>query len=113
MRSKVERRHRLQVLVETQTQGSDGSVEKTWDHLYTIWGDIEEISSREFIAAKAESFELTSRITVASKARSVLNETMRLRHGNRLFKIVGFTNNRDGDCFVMAVEGPETSDGGI
>lgn len=113
MRSKAERRHRLQVLVEVQTQGSDGSVEKTWTVAHTIWGDIEEISSREFIAAKAESFELTSRITVSSKARSVLNETMRLQHGARLFDIVGFTNSRDGDCFVMAVEGPRTTDGGI
>lgn len=111
MRSKAERRHRLQVLVETQVQGADGSVSKVWTPQYTIYGDIEEISSREFIAAKAEMFEVTSRITVAAKVRSILNETMRLRHGDRVFAIVGFTRSRDGDCFVMAKEGPETGVG--
>lgn len=113
MRSKAQRRHRVKVLQKIQTQGSDGSFEKTWSPMYTVWADIEEISSREFIAAKGEAFELTSRITVSSKARSLLNETMRLKHGDRVFSIVGFTNNRHGDCFVMAVEGPRTSDGGI
>lgn len=75
-------RHRLVLQAPVEVQDvNNGAVTTTWQNLANIWGAIEPLSAREFIASDTIDSEITTRITIRYRAN--ISAKMRLYHAKK------------------------------
>lgn len=81
-----------------------------WVEIATVWGRVEPLSAREFIAAGTFQSEVTTRITI--RYRSDITRFMRIVYREKIYSISGILpDNRSGleyltlPCFEGVNEG--------
>ena len=81
-------RHRitLQRFVKTQDP-TTGLISEEWVDDATVWASVEPLSGRDFIAARAQQSEISSRVVI--RYRPDVDSTMRLVHRGRIYSIEG------------------------
>lgn len=82
-------RHRVIFQVKTADRDPKTGefLEAVWVEFATVWAAFEPLSSREFLAAKAEQSEATARIVI--RYRPGVLPTMRIIHRGEIYSIVG------------------------
>ena len=70
-----------------------GEVAREWQLVAEVWGAIEPLSAREFIAAQSTQSRVSARITIRYKAG--LNAAMRIVHGSTVYNIEGILPDKD------------------
>ena len=61
-------RHRLVLQRGTATQDSYGQTTTTWTTLGTVWGAVEPLAGREYLEARQQQTDLTTRVRVRHHA---------------------------------------------
>lgn len=67
--------HKLRIEQKTETQSSSGAVGVTWALLATVWGDLQPLTGKEFIAAE----QMTSKIEAKAYIRYRTDVTANMR----------------------------------
>ena len=81
-------RHRLLIQKPVTTQNtSTGEMQVTWTDVASVWGSMEPLSAREFIAANAEKSEVTGKAVI--RHRDDVDETMRIVYRGKTHNILG------------------------
>jgi len=81
-----ELRHRITIQKTTTIQDEAGQPIETWQDVCTVWAKIEDLSGREYLAAKQVlANEVTTRITI--RWRNDVEPTMRVIEGQQIFDI--------------------------
>lgn len=81
-------RHRLLIQKPVTTQNtSTGEMQITWTDVASVWGSMEPLSAREFIAANAEQSEVTGKAVI--RYRDDVNATMRIVYRGKTHNIMG------------------------
>lgn len=70
-----------------------GEMVESWADLATVWGSIEGVSGREFLASSAEHSQTTHRITIYH--RDDLTPTMRLVSGSTEYQVKALLPQND------------------
>ena len=80
-------RHRITIERQDNVQAEDtGAIVTGWTELAaSVPASVEPVSGRDYIAAAQAGSSITARITV--RYRSNLNASMRIRHGNTIYRI--------------------------
>lgn len=66
-----------------------------WVDIADVWGRVEPLSARDFIAASAVQSEVSARITI--RYRTDVTPTTRILHRDRIYNITGvLADNRSG-----------------
>lgn len=89
-------RHRLTIQYPVETQNQDtGAIDVVWTDVATVWGSIEPISAREFIAAQSEDSKVSTRITI--RYRNDIDAKMRLYHAakGQYYNIEGVLSDKE------------------
>lgn len=89
-------RHRLVLQRPIQTQDANtGSIQNTWETVATVWGAIEPVNVRAFIAAQSEVNKVTSKIII--RYRDDVSPRWRVLHEAKgLFYIIeGVLSDKD------------------
>ena len=96
-------RHRLQVQQQGQTQDpATGDLITGWQDVKKIWGSIQPLSVRDFIAAGANQSEVSGRIVI--RADDAITPAMRLVYIKKsvAYEIVGILPDADtGESYMM------------
>jgi SPP1 family predicted phage head-tail adaptor len=77
---------RVQLQEATETQDGYGAVVKGWATTATPWGEVKDLSGREFFAAQQENAEVTTRIRM--RYRAGVMPKMRAIANGRTFDIL-------------------------
>jgi SPP1 family predicted phage head-tail adaptor len=97
-------RHRVTIQQVTEARDTFGGIERTWATLATVWAAVEPLSGREYLAAKQQEAETTTRIRI--RYRSGITSQMRVIWGEASYEIVSVipdpTNARE--LVLMCVE---------
>lgn len=98
-------RHRLVLQSKTETRDSYGGSVITWTTQTTVWGAIEPLSGREYLAQRQVQAEAKVRIVI--RYHSTIDETWRVKHGGLYYDIVDVLNEntRDRQLILMCREG--------
>lgn len=81
-------RHRITLQRPGLTQDPlSGEMVPGWDLVATVWGSVEPLSAREFIAAQAGQSEVSARIVI--RHRADVDATMRALHRGKVYNIHG------------------------
>lgn len=81
-------RQRITLILATATQSpTGGSPKTTYADGPTIWANIEPLSTRDVIQAKAAGSQVTLRCII--RYRKDINTTMRIRYDGKTYKIDG------------------------
>ena len=64
-----------------------GEMVPGWQDVATVWGSVEPLSAREFIAAQAGQSEIGARMLI--RYRAGVDATMRARHRGKVYNIHG------------------------
>lgn len=95
-------RHRLTIQRQSQTQNTTtGEITVAWVDVATVWGAIEPLSAREFIAANAQQSQVTAKLVI--RYRSDVDATMRAVHGSKLYNIEGVLPDKDSGLEYMTL----------
>lgn len=87
-------RHQVTLQFRTETQDPDtGAITQAWADVDTVWGRVEPLSAREFIASQASQAKVTARVTIRYRADVV--PTMRLVHRGLTYNIEGVLPDKD------------------
>ena len=79
-------RHRVTIQEKgTVERNSYGEEVITWAEVDTVWGSVEPLLGKEFLAAKREGAEVTTRIRI--RYRSGITPTMRVVWGSHTYDI--------------------------
>jgi SPP1 family predicted phage head-tail adaptor len=85
-RSKIsDFRHRLQFQEKMTVKDEEGNSVTKWNTVFTVWGSVEGLRGREYLAAGALSSEATYRIRI--RYRKGVRTNMRILYGERVFEI--------------------------
>lgn len=78
-----------------EVQDSSGDLIQEWVNVATVWGAIEPLSGREFMAAQAEQSKVVARLTV--RYRNDIDATMRIFHAYKdaYYNIEGVLSDKD------------------
>lgn len=79
-------------------------IDDNWGCVATVWAAINPISGREFYAAEQSQSEVTHK--VICRYRAGLRNDMRIKYGDRVFKILSIINweERCESLLIMAKE---------
>ena len=81
-------RHRLLIQKPVTTQNQQtGEMVVTWTDVASVWGSMEPLSAREFIAANAEQSEVMGKAVI--RYRDDVDATMRIIHRGKTHNILG------------------------
>lgn len=81
-------RHRIRFEEPAATQDPlTGEMVTGWQEVATVWGSLEPLSARDFIAAQANQSEITARILI--RYRDGITPQMRAVHRGKAYKIHG------------------------
>ena len=90
-------RHRLALRQNLPVQRDENNVpipgSGGWQTVDTIWGRVEPLSARDFIAASAAQSEVTARITI--RYRPGITAAMRILHEDTVYTISGILPDPD------------------
>ena len=91
--------NRVQLQRSIETRLSDGSVNREWIQMETVWARIEPITGREYWNAEQVKSELTHMVVI----RYMTNVTSRCRllFNNRILNILGVVNVEEQDVFLQ------------
>ena len=62
-------------------------VAASWTDVCAVWADIEPLSSREWMALQQMQGEVTAKVRI--RYRSGITSDMRIKHGCRIYQIIG------------------------
>lgn len=71
-------RHRLQLQKLVDAEDSSGEIVRDYENVVEVWGSIEPVSGREFVAAQQINSEITTRIVI--RWRKGVEATNRILH---------------------------------
>ena len=107
-------RHRLALQQATETRGDAGGVVKTFATQATVWGAIEPLSSKEYLAIQQTQAEATVRVVI--RYRSDIDDTWRILDTadspNTVYTIEGQPineNNRNRSLVIMCSQGVKSA----
>ncbi|OJX04580.1 MAG: head-tail adaptor protein [Burkholderiales bacterium 70-64] len=81
-------RHRVTIQRRIETRDPiTGATSYGWADVATLWGAVEPLSAREFIAAQAAHSQVSARITI--RFRDDITAAMRVLHGATAYDIEG------------------------
>lgn len=95
-------RHRITLqryVEEIDTDGEvvqdpvSGSVSHVWQDVATVWGAIEPLSAREFIASQAVQSQVTGKLII--RYRADVDATCRALHNGKIYQIHGVLADKD------------------
>jgi SPP1 family predicted phage head-tail adaptor len=97
-------RHRVTIQQRAGTQDSYGQEDDDWNDVDTVWAAVEPLRGREFLEARREGAEVTTRIV--TRYRSGITPAMRVSYDSRTFDIVSVINvdERDSELQLMCRE---------
>jgi len=80
-----ELRHR--VMLQRKTIVTDALLQQTevWEDVATVWAAVDQLSGREYAAARQTASEATVKVTV--RYRPDVAADMRVLYGNRIFEV--------------------------
>ncbi|EZP75007.1 phage head-tail adaptor [Parageobacillus genomosp. 1] len=85
-RSKIsDFRHRLHFQEKKTVKDDEGNSVTQWNTVFTVWGSVEGLRGREYLAAGALSSEATYRIRI--RYRKGVRPSMRILYEERVFEI--------------------------
>lgn len=98
-------RHRLQLQSKTESRTASGASTFTWTTDSTVWGGIEPLSGKEYVAASQVQNEEKVRIVIRYHAS--IDETWRVVNGGKYYSIhsVINSNERNRDLILMCSQG--------
>ena len=98
-------RHRLTLQSRTETRSATGSVTTAWATEGTVWGAIEPISGKEYLALAQTQNETAVRIVL--RYYSGLDESWRVVSGGKAYSIQSLinTDERDHTITLMCSQG--------
>lgn len=78
-----------------EVQDSNGELMQQWVDVATVWGAIEPLSAREFIAAQAEQSKVTGKIII--RYRGDIDSSMRIFHAFKgvYYNIEGLLSDKE------------------
>jgi SPP1 family predicted phage head-tail adaptor len=96
-------RHRVDIQARTNIQdATTGEVVPTWSTVYSsVPAKIEPLSVREFMAAKADQSDITTRITI--RYRTGLSAEMRILHGSTIYNPAGFLPDKESGLEYLTI----------
>lgn len=81
-------RHRLLIQKPVTTQNPNtGEMQITWTDVASVWGSMEPLSAREFIAANAQQSEVKGKAVI--RHRDDVDATMRIVYRGKTHNILG------------------------
>lgn len=80
-------RNRITIQQRSVTRNDVGEEVESWSTWNSVWAQIEPVSSREFLEARAQGAEISHRVTI--RAIDGLTHEMRVLFGSRVLDIVG------------------------
>jgi SPP1 family predicted phage head-tail adaptor len=92
---------RLTIQQPSATTNVRGGKTKGWEDLATVWGSLDSLSGREFFEAHQTETEISTRIRI--RYMDGLNTYMRIKYGDRYFKIVSIIKS-DAEIVIMSAE---------
>jgi SPP1 family predicted phage head-tail adaptor len=87
-------RHRVRI--ERPVEGRDANglrTGPTWELVARVWAEVRPLSARDFAAAEAPGSKVVARITI--RARTDVDATMRVVHGQAVYAITGVLPDPD------------------
>ena len=98
-------RHRLDLQQLTETRGSMGGITKSFTTQDTVWGAIEPVSGKEYLATDQTQNETMVRIVI--RYHATIDETWRVLNDSIAYSIVAVLNenNRDRMLTLMCRQG--------
>ncbi len=92
-------RHRIELQRQTETTDETGQTNESWQTYARPWAEIIPLSEREYLSQSGDRAELTHRVTI--RCRTPLPAPRdRVKHGDRLFDIVGVVNVDERNRFL-------------
>jgi SPP1 family predicted phage head-tail adaptor len=91
-------RHRLTLQSRTETRSATGSVTTAWATEDTVWGAIEPLSGKEYLALAQTQNETAVRIVV--RYYSGLDESWRVVSGGKAYSIQSLINHDERDHMI-------------
>jgi len=103
-------RNRLTLQYKTETRTSTGAVEHTWTTDSTVWGAIEPLSGKEYIAASQTQNENTVRIVI--RYHATIADTWRVVNDGLAYSIHSIINSdsRDHMMVLMCSQGVQNQE---
>lgn len=111
MRIRVGRlRHRLQLQQPVETRDDYGGAVKSFTTVATVWGAIEPLSGKEYLAIAQTQNEATVRLII--RYRSSIDESWRVISGGKAYSIQSIINHDERDVYLtlMCSEGVAETD---
>jgi len=94
-------RHRLTLQSKTQTISSTGSVSYSWATDSTVWGAIEPLSGREYLAASQTKNE--NEIRIIMRYHSTIDATWRIVNDGNSYSIKALWNEDERDRMTVCM----------
>ena len=88
-------RHRLRLQKKTESRSSTGAVTAIWTTDSTVWGSIEPLSGREFIAAGGTQNEADVRIII--RYHATITDDWRVWNDSKAYTILAVVNEDERD----------------
>lgn len=83
-------RHRIIIERVAVAGDSMGQGTETWTTFSTVWGDIQPLRGRDFIAAQASNSEVTTKVIIRYLAG--ISPKWRLKYGTQVYQILEMIN---------------------
>ena len=92
-------RHRLTLQYKVQTRSVTGDVTTTWTTDSTVWGAIEPLSGKEYLAAAQTQNENTVRIVM--RYHATIDATWRVINDSKSYSILSLFNEDERDRMTV------------
>lgn len=96
-------RYKIEIQDFMEVKDKDGFVSREWKTEIETWADIIPVSAKEFMSAREELQNVTSKIYI--RYREHIRSTMQIKYGERIFKIESvLPDRRRGLITILASE---------
>jgi len=98
-------RHQLALQSKTETRTSTGDISVSWATDSTVWGAIEPLSGKEFLASSQTQNENEVRIII--RYHATINDTWRITNDGLVYSILAIINadNRNSAMELICSQG--------
>lgn len=94
-------RHRLEFQTLSVVLDTHGDQVEVWTTAFTVWGAVEPLSAREFIASQAAQSEVTARVVI--RYRTGVLPTMRIPFRGKFYNIAGTLPDKDSGLEYLTI----------
>lgn len=93
-------KHRITFLIPPPDTDSDGfPIENgKWTEYKTVWAEIKTLKGKSFYEAAADQLQDTKQIGI--RYRSDVDESMRIQHKNKIYKIISMNNDDENNQWL-------------